>query len=48
MYYPTAYETYDHLLKNNFYINCSGNLRKNFNDYQKKEKEKIMESNMSY
>ena len=47
MYYPTAYETYDHLLKSDFYINCSGNLRKNFNYYQRKEKEKILQDNIS-
>ena len=40
IYYPMAYEAYDHILKNQFYISCSGNLRKNFNYYQKKEKEK--------
>ena len=48
MYYPTAYETYDHLLKSEFYINCSGNLRKDFNYYQQKEKEKILQDNISY
>ena len=49
MYYPTAYETFDHLLKNEFYINCSGNLRKSFYYFQKKEKEKNMiQSNSSY
>ena len=48
VYYPTAYETYDHDLKNKFYINNSGNLRKNFNYYQKKEKEKILQNNSSY
>ena len=48
VYYPIAYETYDHLLKNNFYINCSGNLRKNFNNYQRKEKEKNVQSNISF
>ena len=40
IYYPTAYEIYEHILKNEFYINCSGNLRKSFNYFQKKEKEK--------
>ena len=48
IYYPTAYETYDHDLKNKFYINSSGNLRKNFNYYQKKEKEKILQNNSSF
>ena len=48
MYYPTAYEAYDHILKNKFYINCSGNLRKSFNYYQKKEKEKILQNNISF
>ena len=48
IYYPTAYETYDHDLKNQFYIKSSGNLRKNFNYYQKKEKEKILQSNSSF
>ena len=41
MYYPTAYEIYEHILKNEFYINCSENLRKSYNYYQKKEKEKV-------
>ena len=41
IYYPTAYEIYEHILKNEFYINCSGNMRKSFNYYQKKEKEKV-------
>ena len=44
VYYPIAYETYDHYLKNGFYVNCSGNLRKSFNYYQKKEKEKFTQS----
>ena len=44
VYYPIAYETYDHHLKNNFYVNCSGNLRNSFNYYQKKEKEKRTQS----
>jgi hypothetical protein len=48
MYHPTAYEIYDHILKNEFYINCSGNLRKNFNYYQKKEKEKRNQNNISF
>lgn len=47
MYYPTAYEIYEHILKNEFYINCSENLRKSFNYYQKKEKEKNEQNNIS-
>jgi hypothetical protein len=50
VYYPIAYETYDHYLKNKFYVNSSGNLRKSFNYYQKIEKEKSSQtqSNISF
>lgn len=46
IYYPMAYEAYEHILKNEFYISCSGNLRKNFNYYQ--EKEKNDQNNISF
>ena len=46
MYYPTAYETFDHLLKNKYYIYKS--QKNNKGRGKEKEKEKLMNSNSSF
>ena len=40
LYHSTAFECFDHLLKNKFYINFSGNLRKSSGLFQKRKRDK--------
>ena len=41
LYHSTAFDCFDHYIKNNFYINSSGNLKKGSGkNYQRKKKDK--------